>query len=263
MERPPILGPLELWELVDHSGTPPPPRSSMGRFSTPPSNSDPPLLPPPLGLATGADELAHAVALGLKPSGSSPPPDLRRTRPLRRPPGHSPQKSPVTASEKTPDTWALGTLGASMGGCPYPASALLRGSPPLSGASVLSSSRLEPLVPCMGLFLSRSFGTPAHPIFSSVPLFDPSSTGAERNSGGTVLHSPVRNLIRRLGLRRYVQILLQKSFALVIKISFGCTRDFRVKMWGTSSPEDKLAGDLGNVIEATSSDGRRSHFFTA
>jgi hypothetical protein len=41
----------------------------------------------------------------------------------------------------------------------YPASALLRGSPPLSGASVLSASRLEPLV---GLCLSRSFGTPAH-----------------------------------------------------------------------------------------------------
>src|SRR3984893_17654666 len=44
-------------------------------------------------------------------------------------------------------------------------------------------------------------------------------------------------------------------FALVIKISFGCTRDFRIKIWGTSSPEDKLAGDLGNVIEATSSVG--------
>jgi hypothetical protein len=52
-------------------------------------------------------------------------------------------------------------------------------------------------------------------------------------------------------------------FALVIKISFGCTREFRVKMWGTSSPEDKLAGDLGNVIEATSTGGRRSDFFTA
>src|SRR5713226_2869583 len=44
----------------------------------------------------------------------------------------------------------------------YPASSLLRGSPPLSSASVLSASRLEPLAPCMGLFLSRSFGTPAH-----------------------------------------------------------------------------------------------------
>jgi hypothetical protein len=34
-------------------------------------------------------------------------------------------------------------------------------------------------------------------------------------------------------------------------------------MWGTSSLEDKLAGDLGNVIEATSIGGRRSDFFTA
>jgi hypothetical protein len=50
-------------------------------------------------------------------------------------------------------------------------------------------------------------------------------------------------------------------FALVSKISFGCTREFRVKMWGTSSPEDKLTGDLGNVIEATSIGGRRSDFF--
>jgi hypothetical protein len=49
-------------------------------------------------------------------------------------------------------------------------------------------------------------------------------------------------------------------FALLIKNSFGCTRDFRVKMWGTSSPKDKLAGDLGNVIGATSIGGRRSVF---
>jgi len=34
-------------------------------------------------------------------------------------------------------------------------------------------------------------------------------------------------------------------------------------MWGTSSPEDKLAGDLGNAIEATSIGGCRSDFFTA
>src|ERR1700676_3023654 len=52
-------------------------------------------------------------------------------------------------------------------------------------------------------------------------------------------------------------------FALAIKNSFGRRRDFRVKMWGTSSPEDKLTGDLGNVIGATSIGGRRSDFFTA
>jgi hypothetical protein len=34
-------------------------------------------------------------------------------------------------------------------------------------------------------------------------------------------------------------------------------------MWGTSSPDDKLADDLGNVIEGTSISGRRSDFFAA
>jgi hypothetical protein len=34
-------------------------------------------------------------------------------------------------------------------------------------------------------------------------------------------------------------------------------------MWGTSSPDDKLTGDLGNVIEAASTGDRRSDFFTA
>ena len=52
-------------------------------------------------------------------------------------------------------------------------------------------------------------------------------------------------------------------FALVIKNSPGCRRDFRVKMWGTSSPDDKLTGDLGNVIESTQIGGRRSDRLTA
>src|SRR5262245_20103597 len=42
-----------------------------------------------------------------------------------------------------------------------------------------------------------------------------------------------------------------------------CTGDFHVNMWGTSSSEEKLAGDPGNVIEATSIGGRWSEFFTA
>jgi len=46
-------------------------------------------------------------------------------------------------------------------------------------------------------------------------------------------------------------------FALVIKNSPGRRRDFRVKMWGTSSPGDKLTGDLG-MIETTQIGGRRS-----
>jgi hypothetical protein len=55
----------------------------------------------------------------------------------------------------------------------------------------------------------------------------------------------------------------KSRFALVIKISFGRTHDFRVKMRRTSSPEDKFAGDLDNGIEGTSTGGRRSDFFTA
>jgi hypothetical protein len=32
-------------------------------------------------------------------------------------------------------------------------------------------------------------------------------------------------------------------------------------MWGTSSPDDKFADDLGNAIEGTRINGRRSDFF--
>ena len=58
----------------------------------------------------------------------------------------------------------------------------------------------------------------------------------------------------------YGRFCCKSLFALVIKISFGCTRDFHVKMWGTSSPDDKLADDLGNAIEGTRISGRRSDF---
>jgi hypothetical protein len=51
---------------------------------------------------------------------------------------------------------------------------------------------------------------------------------------------------------RLWQILLQKSF---------CTGD--AKMWGTSSPNDKLADDPGNAIEGPRISGRRSDFLTA
>jgi hypothetical protein len=52
-------------------------------------------------------------------------------------------------------------------------------------------------------------------------------------------------------------------FALVIKNFPGFRRDFRAKMWRTSSPDDKLADDLGNAIEGTRISGRRSDFLTA
>src|SRR6476619_6679279 len=59
----------------------------------------------------------------------------------------------------------------------------------------------------------------------------------------------------------YGRYCCKSLFALMIKNSPGRRRVFRVKMWGTSPPEDKLAGDLGNVIGATSIGGRRSDFF--
>jgi len=48
-------------------------------------------------------------------------------------------------------------------------------------------------------------------------------------------------------------------FPLVIKNSPGFRRDFRA----TSSPEDKLADDLGNAIEGIRISDRQSDFFTA
>src|SRR6202048_2459573 len=73
----------------------------------------------------------------------------------------------------------------------------------------------------------------------------------------------IRMLFSALHESAVGRLCCKSLFALAIKNSFGRRRDFRVKMWGTSSPEDKLTGDLGNVIEATSIGGRRSDFFTA
>src|SRR6516164_737070 len=62
----------------------------------------------------------------------------------------------------------------------------------------------------------------------------------------------------RVGTSASCRFCCKSLFALLIKNSPGCRRDFRVKMWGTSSPDDKLTGDLGSVIETTQIGGRRS-----
>src|SRR5262249_14606488 len=46
-------------------------------------------------------------------------------------------------------------------------------------------------------------------------------------------------------------------FALLINNSLGCRRDFRVKMWVTSSRDDKLVSDLAKAT-ATKISARRS-----
>ena len=50
----------------------------------------------------------------------------------------------------------------------------------------------------------------------------------------------------------------KSPFAPLIKNSPGRGRAFRVKIRGTSSPAGKLTVDLGNAIEATKVDDRRS-----
>src|SRR6516165_10598921 len=62
----------------------------------------------------------------------------------------------------------------------------------------------------------------------------------------------------RSGSSRSCRYCCKSLFEPVTKNSLGCRRDFRVEMWGTLSPDDKLAGDLGNVIEATQIGGCRS-----
>src|SRR5262245_48908862 len=57
--------------------------------------------------------------------------------------------------------------------------------------------------------------------------------------------------------------MLQKSFCTRDQNFFWLYRRLPCKYVGTSSSEEKLAGDPGNVIEATSIGGRRSDFFTA
>ena len=101
---------------------------------------------------------------------------------------------------------------------------------------------------CDSLLLHRDGLAPSTPCRSPGALrFTPDT---RRQSG----HS------RSAGSCRYC---CKSLFALVIKNSPGCRRDFRVKMWGTSSPDDKITGDLGNVIETTQIGGRRSDRLTA
>jgi hypothetical protein len=64
--------------------------------------------------------------------------------------------------------------------------------------------------------------------------------------------------VRAIGRLRYC---CKSPFALAIKNFPGFRRDFRVKTWGTSSSDDKLADDLGNAIVGTRISDRRSEFF--
>src|SRR5262245_17024566 len=88
------------------------------------------------------------------------------------------------------------------------------------------------------------------------------STGRTHDRTRPMLHQRKKALVNQAP-STHDRFCCKSLFSLAIKISFGCTGDFHVNMWGTSSSEEKLAGDPGNVIEATSIGGRWSEFFTA
>src|SRR6476646_1741906 len=50
----------------------------------------------------------------------------------------------------------------------------------------------------------------------------------------------------------YGRLCCKSLFAPLIANFSSCRRGFRVNMWGTSSPGDKLTGDFGNEPDATS-----------
>jgi hypothetical protein len=76
-------------------------------------------------------------------------------------------------------------------------------------------------------------------------------------------HCPKADVDPRIAMSQKWRLCCESLFARVIKNSPGCRRDFRVKMWGTSSPGDKLTGDFGNAMEATQIAGRRLLRFVA
>jgi hypothetical protein len=85
---------------------------------------------------------------------------------------------------------------------------------------------------------------------------NPSPAPACSSIAGAITNDYLLQLLRSVVGR----FCCKSLFALVIKNFPGFRRYFRVKMWGTSSPDDKLADDLGNAIESTRISGRRSDF---
>src|SRR5262245_21643323 len=70
-------------------------------------------------------------------------------------------------------------------------------------------------------------------------------------------------LRKHVGTSGWCRYCCKSLFPLVTKNSPGCTRDFRVKMWGTSSPDDKRVSDLAKAVESTKIAARRSDRITA
>ena len=75
--------------------------------------------------------------------------------------------------------------------------------------------------------------------------------------GSCPLYRQKRTSTTRRQMSALCRLCCKSLFPLGIKNSPACRRDFRVKMWGTSSPDGKLTGDLASAIDNTNIDGRR------
>ena len=118
-------------------------------------------------------------------------------------------------------------------------------------------NRLRPLarlIPAGSPHRSMSAST-TRPVQHSAPLL--LSIFARPHQDGLMRSWRADSLCLRMA-RFGITPCCKSLFVLGTKNSPGSGRDFHVKMWGTSSPDDKLTGDLGNVIEATQICGRRS-----
>ena len=88
-----------------------------------------------------------------------------------------------------------------------------------------------------------------------IPLDMPADAARPRRRGDRI-----RLQFAAVLMSPYGRYCCKSPFALVIKNFPSCRRDFPVKMWGTSSPDDKFADDLGNAIEGRRISDRRSDF---
>ena len=118
--------------------------------------------------------------------------------------------------------------------------------------------RLRPTVIVAAGALRSAFeakrATSTIPIVLAGAAFDPIKEGfvASLNRPGGNVTGLILTQVGHLGRSEKCRLCCKSLFAPLIANFSSCRRGFRVNMWGTSSPGDKLTGDFGNEPDATS-----------